>query len=154
MRSDEIADNPLHLRGGQAEDGKWRAEILLGGRIATRLPKGPDVPQDHLPRLIVEYEIDEVVFAYSDVDYPYVMHRASLANALGADFALLGTRDTMLKANVPVIAVTAVRTGSGKSQTTRRLAQILMAHGKKVVVVRHPMPYGELAEQAVERFAK
>ena len=114
----------------------------------------PIFPEEDLPRLIVEYEIDEVVFAYSDVDYPYVMHRASLANALGADFALLGTRDTMLKANVPVIAVTAVRTGSGKSQTTRRLAQILMAHGKKVVVVRHPMPYGELAEQAVERFAK
>src|SRR2546421_48010 len=114
----------------------------------------PIFPEEDLPRLIVEHEIDEVVFAYSDVDYSYIMHRASLANALGADFVLLGTRDTMLKANVPVIAVTAVRTGSGKSQTTRRLAQILMAHGKKVVVVRHPMPYGELEEQAVERFAK
>src|SRR2546428_8239760 len=78
----------------------------------------PIFPEEDLPRLIVEYEIDEVVFAYSDVDYTYVMHRASLANALGADFALLGTRDTMLKANVPVIAVTAVRTGAGESQST------------------------------------
>ncbi len=117
-------------------------------------PEGiPIFPEEDLPQLIVRYEIDAVVFSYSDVDYPYVMHRASLANALGADFVLVGTRDTMLKANVPVIAVTAVRTGSGKSQTTRRIAQILQAHGKKVVVVRHPMPYGELAEQALERFA-
>jgi len=113
----------------------------------------PIFPEEDLPSLIVRFDIDEVVFSYSDVDYKYVMHRASIANALGADFVLLGTRETMLKANVPVVAVTAVRTGSGKSQTTRRLAQILMAHGKKVVVVRHPMPYGELAEQAVERFA-
>src|SRR5436309_655584 len=118
-------------------------------------PEGiPIFPEEDLPQLIARFEIDEVVFSYSDVDYSYVMHRASLANALGADFVLLGTRETMLKANVPVIAVTAVRTGSGKSQTTRRLAQILMARGKKVVVVRHPMPYGELEEQAVERFAK
>jgi len=101
----------------------------------------------------VRFDIDKVVFSYSDVDYNYILHRASIANALGADFVLLGTRRTMLIANVPVVAVTAVRTGSGKSQTTRRLAQILMHHGKKVVVVRHPMPYGELAEQAVERFA-
>lgn len=113
----------------------------------------PIYPEEDLPALIIRLEIDEVVFSYSDTDYAYVMHRASLANALGADFVLLGTRETMLKANVPVIAVTAVRTGSGKSQTTRRLAQILQAHGKKVVVVRHPMPYGELADQAVERFA-
>lgn len=117
-------------------------------------PEGiPIYPEEDLPSLIIRFEIDEVVFSYSDVDYSYILHRASLANALGADFVLLGTRETMLKANVPVIAVTAVRTGSGKSQTTRRLAQILQAHGKKVVVVRHPMPYGELAEQAVERFA-
>ena len=117
-------------------------------------PEGiPIFPEEDLPQLIARFEIDEVVFSYSDVDYSYVMHRASLANALGADFVLLGTRETMLKANVPVIAVTAVRTGSGKSQTTRRLAQILMARGKKVVVVRHPMPYGELADQAVQRFA-
>jgi len=113
----------------------------------------PIFPEEELPALIKRLDIDEIVFSYSDVDYSYIMHRASLANALGADFVLLGTRDTMLKANVPVIAVTAVRTGSGKSQTTRRLAQILLAHGKKVVVVRHPMPYGELAEQALERFA-
>ncbi len=113
----------------------------------------PIFPEEDLPSLIVRFDIDEVVFSYSDVDYNYVLHRASIANALGADFVLLGTRRTMLIANVPVVAVTAVRTGSGKSQTTRRLAQILMHHGKKVVVVRHPMPYGELAEQAVERFA-
>ena len=113
----------------------------------------PIFPEEDLPSLIVRFDIDEVVFSYSDVDYNYILHRASIANALGADFVLLGTRRTMLIANVPVVAVTAVRTGSGKSQTTRRLAQILMHHGKKVVVVRHPMPYGELAEQAVERFA-
>src|SRR3990172_7286883 len=113
----------------------------------------PIFPEEDLPSLIVRFDIDEVVFSYSDVDYNYILHRASIANALGADFVLLGTRRTMLIANVPVVAVTAVRTGSGKSQTTRRLAQILMHHGKKVVVVRHPMPYGELAEQAIERFA-
>ena len=114
----------------------------------------PIFPEEDLPQLLLRFEIDEVVFSYSDVDYNYVMHRAAVANALGADFTLLGTRETMLKANVPVVAVTAVRTGSGKSQTTRRIAQILMAHGKRVVVVRHPMPYGDLTtEEAVQRFA-
>ena len=114
----------------------------------------PIFPEEDLPQLLLRFEIDEVVFSYSDVDYNYVMHRAAVANALGADFTLLGTRETMLKAKVPVVAVTAVRTGSGKSQTTRRIAQILMAHGKRVVVVRHPMPYGDLtSEEAVQRFA-
>ncbi len=119
-----------------------------------RYPDGiPIFPEEDLPGLLFRFAIDEVVFAYSDVNYEYIMHRASLANALGAAFTLLGTRETMLKSSKPVIAVCAVRTGSGKSQTTRRLAALLQAHGKKVVVVRHPMPYGELAEQAVERFA-
>ncbi len=117
-------------------------------------PEGiPIFPEEDLPSLIIRFDINEVVFSYSDVDYDYILHRASLANALGADFTLLGTRETMLRSTKPVIAVCAVRTGSGKSQTTRRLAAILQARGKRVVVVRHPMPYGELADQAVERFA-
>jgi len=148
-------DPSLRVRGFTATQIPGIESRRFPASLAGPLyPDGiPIFPEEDLPSLIVRFDIDEVVFSYSDVDYKYVMHRASIANALGADFVLLGTRETMLKANVPVVAVTAVRTGSGKSQTTRRLAQILMAHGKKVVVVRHPMPYGELAEQAVERFA-
>jgi len=117
-------------------------------------PEGiPIFPEERLPGLIKEYRADLVVFSYSDVDYTYLGHRISIANAHGADFMLLGAADTMLKSRVPVVSICAVRTGSGKSQTTRRVAQILRDHGKRVVVVRHPMPYGDLATQAVERFA-
>lgn len=117
-------------------------------------PEGiPIVSEDELQDLIRREHVDEVVFAYSDVSHEYVMHRASLALACGADFRLQGPKSTMLKAKVPVIGVTAVRTGAGKSQTTRKVAEILIAHGLKVVVVRHPMPYGNLEEQAVQRFA-
>src|SRR2546422_644535 len=117
-------------------------------------PEGiPIFPEEELPRLIERFGAQTCVFAYSDVDYSYIGHRIALANAHGAEFLLLGAEETMLKAKVPVIAVCAVRTGSGKSQTSRRVAGILRAHGKKVVVVRHPMPYGDLASQAVERFA-
>src|SRR6184192_3260062 len=123
----------------------------LAGEI---YPDGiPIFPEDELPRLIETFGAQTCVFAYSDVDYSYIGHRIALANAHGAEFLLLGAEETMLKAKVPVIAVCAVRTGSGKSQTSRRVAGILRAHGKKVVVVRHPMPYGDLASQAVERFA-
>ena len=111
------------------------------------------VPEEELPRLIEDRGVDEVVFAYSDVSYEDVMHAASIVNAAGADFTLLGGRDTMLQATVPVVAVCAVRTGCGKSQTTRYIAGILKDAGLRVVAVRHPMPYGDLAAQRVQRFA-
>jgi len=117
-------------------------------------PQGvPIFAEEDLPKLIVDHEVDQVVFAYSDVPHEYVMHKASLVTAAGADFRLMGTRSTMLKAQVPVISVGAVRTGCGKSQTTRRVCDILRAHGKRVVVVRHPMPYGDLVRMACQRFA-
>jgi len=113
----------------------------------------PIEPEDRLEELVRREQVDLVVFAYSDVSHEYVMHRASRALAAGADFALLGPKATMLQAPCPVVAVCATRTGAGKSQTTRRVAQILKDLGKRVVVVRHPMPYGDLARQAVQRFA-
>lgn len=119
-----------------------------------RYPNGiPIYPESKLPELIKELDIDQVVFGYSDVSYDYVMHRASMVLAAGADFRLMGWKETMLKAKVPVISVCAVRTGSGKSQTSRRVSDLLRAMGKKVVVVRHPMPYGDLREQICQRFA-
>jgi predicted GTPase len=117
-------------------------------------PRGiPILPEDELPALIDKEAVDLVIFAYSDVSHAYVMHRASMANAGGADFALLGWRHTALASNRPVVAVCAVRTGAGKSQTTRRVVEILAAAGKRVAVVRHPMPYGDIARQAAQRFA-
>jgi predicted GTPase len=106
-----------------------------------------------LTSLIQERHVDQVIFAYSDISHEHVMHKASEVLAAGADFRLLSPRATMLKAGVPVISVCAVRTGSGKSQTSRRLSDILKGMGKKVVVVRHPMPYGQLAKQICQRFA-
>src|SRR5690606_8658367 len=112
-------------------------------------PEGiPIISEKELADLIRKEQVDEVVFAYSDVSHQYVMNRASLALACGADFRLLGPKSTMLQAKVPVVAVTTARTGAGKSQTTRKVAEILTAAGLKVVVVRHPMPYGNLEEQA------
>jgi predicted GTPase len=105
-----------------------------------------------LIQLIRNEKIEEVVFAYSDVSHEYVMHKASAVLAAGASFKFIGTAETMLKSSKPVVAICAVRTGSGKSQTTRRVSQILKSLGKKLVVVRHPMPYGDLAAQAVQRF--
>jgi predicted GTPase len=113
----------------------------------------PIHPESDLDALIHESDIDQVVFAYSDVPHEYVMHKASQVLAAGADFRLMGAKLTMLKARVPVISVCAVRTGSGKSQTTRRTSDILRQMGKKLVVVRHPMPYGDLVKQACQRFA-
>jgi len=117
-------------------------------------PKGiPIYPEEQLPKLIAKFDIDQVIFAYSDVSHEYVMHKASVALASGADFRLMGPKTTMLKAKVPVISVGAVRTGSGKSQTSRQIARILKDKGLRVVVVRHPMPYGELTKEICERFA-
>ncbi len=106
-----------------------------------------------LARILVAEQVDQVIFAYSDVPHLTVMHHASTVNALGADFVLLGTRETMLRSVLPVVAVCAVRTGSGKSQTTRRVCALLKQRGLRVAVIRHPMPYGDLAQQAVQRFA-
>ncbi|MGZ5353849.1 MAG: cyclic 2,3-diphosphoglycerate synthase [Actinomycetota bacterium] len=109
--------------------------------------------ESELTRLIRELAVDDVVFSYSDVGHAHVMHTASTALAAGANFVLLGPKDTMLRASVPVVAVCAVRTGSGKSQTTRAIAQTLKDEGKRVVAVRHPMPYGDLEAQRVQRYA-
>ncbi|MBM4389036.1 MAG: GTPase, partial [Deltaproteobacteria bacterium] len=117
-------------------------------------PEGIPIVEERLfPEMIANEAIDTVVFSYSDVPHSYVMHRASEALAAGADFKLLGWRETMIASSRPVIAVCAVRTGCGKSQTTRYIARLLKSLNKKVVVIRHPMPYGNLKEQAVQRFA-
>jgi predicted GTPase len=119
-----------------------------------RYPDGiPIVAEETLSRLIKEEKVDTCVFSYSDVTHETVMHLASQCIASGADFLLLSADRTMLKAKVPVIAITAVRTGAGKSQTTRYISSILKKLGKKVVAIRHPMPYGDLAAQACQRFA-
>ncbi|MDZ7333208.1 MAG: cyclic 2,3-diphosphoglycerate synthase [candidate division KSB1 bacterium] len=123
----------------------------LAGKL---YPNGiPIYPEEQLSDLIRQHQVDRVVFAYSDVPHEYVMHKASIVTAAGADFWLMGTRTTSLKSNKPVIAICAVRTGCGKSQTTRRVSDILKSYGKKLVAVRHPMPYGDLSAQKVQRFA-
>ncbi|MDR2927993.1 MAG: cyclic 2,3-diphosphoglycerate synthase [Cytophagaceae bacterium] len=130
-----------------------------GRRYPTELagelyPAGiPIYAEQDLPKLIKELEVDICVFSYSDVPYPRVMGVSAIVNAAGASFMLLGTADTMIKSTKPVIAVCATRTGCGKSQTSRRIIEILMAKGLKVVAVRHPMPYGDLVKQKVQRFA-
>jgi len=113
----------------------------------------PIHPEEELERLIKELGVDVAVFSYSDVPHGHVMHLASRASAAGADFQLIGTRRTMLSSKKPVVAVCAVRTGCGKSQTTRRVAAILRSMGRKIAVVRHPMPYGDLTRQVCQRFA-
>jgi predicted GTPase len=113
----------------------------------------PIYPEAELSDLIRRHGVDQVVFAYSDVSHEYVMHKASQVVAAGADLRLMGTGSTTLESSKPVAAICAVRTGSGKSQTTRHACDVLQRMGKKVVVVRHPMPYGDLAAQAVQRFA-
>jgi len=128
-----------------------RYPAALAGRL---YPEGiPIHAEDELPGLIKRLDVSEVVFAYSDVPHEYVMHRASLAQAAGASFTLLGPRETMLPSRKPVISVCAVRTGSGKSQTSRRVALLLKEKGRRVAVVRHPMPYGDLVKQKVQRYA-
>ncbi len=124
----------------------------LAGKL---YPDGvPIHPETDLVPLIKKHQIDQVVFAYSDISHEYVMHQASIVLAAGADYRLMGPRSTLLKSSKPVVSVCAVRTGSGKSQTTRRVCEILQGMDKKIVVVRHPMPYGNLVTQAVQRFAE
>src|SRR5919106_248188 len=114
----------------------------------------PIVPEEDLERVVAEERVEQVVFSYSDVTHEHVMHVGSRALAAGASFLLLSPAETMLRARKPCVAICAVRTGSGKSQTTRRVAQILREAGKRVAVLRHPMPYGDLAKQAVQRFER
>lgn len=131
------------------DDRKYPA--ALAGEL---YPEGiPILPEAQLEALIRDENIDQVVFAYSDVPYEYVMHKAALVNAAGADFRLMGTKETQVKSTKPVVGVCAVRTGSGKSQTTRRVSLILREMGYKVAAIRHPMPYGDLVKQKVQRFA-
>ncbi len=122
----------------------------LAGRL---YPKGIPIFAEHeLPALMRKHKVEEVVFAYSDVPYNYVMDRSSIVNAGGAHFKLLGAQPTMIKSTKPVISVCAVRTGSGKSQTSRRIAHLLQRQGLKVAAIRHPMPYGDLEKQKVQRY--
>lgn len=131
------------------DDRKYPSE--LAGEL---YPEGiPIYSQDQLPKLIEELQVDECVFAYSDIGYEDVMGIGAIVNAAGADFTLLGPKGTQLKSNKPVISVCAVRTGTGKSQTSRKIIETLLQHDLKVVAVRHPMPYGDLNAQRVQRFA-
>jgi predicted GTPase len=132
------------------EGRKYPAE--LAGKL---YPEGiPIYAEEDLPRLIKELEVDDCTFSYSDVSYQHVMSVSAIVQTAGANFFLLGPKDTMLKSAKPLISVGAVRTGSGKSQTSRRVIEILMEKGLKVVAIRHPMPYGDLVAQRVQRFAE
>ncbi|MBS3946243.1 MAG: GTPase, partial [Melioribacter sp.] len=123
----------------------------LAGKL---YPNGIKIYEEsELVDLIHKLKVDEVVFSYSDVPFEYVMTKASIVNAAGASFRLMGAAETMIKSTKPVISVLAVRTGSGKSQTSRKIVNLLQSAGKKVVAVRHPMPYGDLVKQKVQRFA-
>src|SRR6266540_6820884 len=132
-------------------DGRVYPALLAGDLYPDGIPVHPEA---ELADLIREHEVDEVVFAYSDVTHEHVMHVASWALAAGARFTLLSPHETTLTSSKPVVAICAVRTGSGKSQTTRRVAQLLRDDGKRVAVLRHPMPYGDLTKQVVQRFAR
>jgi predicted GTPase len=128
-----------------------RYPAVLAGEL---YPDGiPIHAEEDLSRLIREEKVDQVFFSYSDTPHAYVMHQASLVQAAGASFVLLGPDETMIKSSRPVVSVCAVRTGCGKSQTTRKIALLLKEKGRRVVAIRHPMPYGDLARQAVQRFA-
>lgn len=130
-------------------EGRKYPAVLAG----SLYPEGiPIYAEEDLVKLIKEHSIDQVVFAYSDVPHEYVVSKASVVHAAGADFRLLGPNNTMIESKVPVIGICAVRTGVGKSQTTRKVIKELQAMGKKVVAIRHPMPYGDLAAQACQRF--
>ncbi len=149
-------DNPLYdvvaftaTQIPYIDDRKYPAALC--GKL---YPKGiPIFPESELLSLIKKYKVEEVVFAYSDVNSQYVMEKAAMVNAANCSFRLMGYKETAVKSTKPVIAVVAVRTGAGKSQTSRRVVEILQEMGKKVVSIRHPMPYGDLVKQKVQRFA-
>jgi len=150
---DKVEYNVVGFTGSQQVPGisgrKYPAE--LAGDL---YPKGiPIYSEEELPRLIKDLKVDYCVFSYSDVTYQHVMGIGAIVEAAGANYMMLGPNDTMLKSKKPVIAVGAVRTGAGKSQTARRIVGLLMEQGLKVVAVRHPMPYGDLIAQRVQRFA-
>jgi predicted GTPase len=131
-------------------DGRKYPKELAGDLY----PQGiPIYAEAELPKLIKDLKVDVCVFAYSDVPYPRVMNMSAIVNAAGADFWLLGPKETMIKSTKPVIAVGATRTGCGKSQTSRKIIEVLVGMGLKVVAIRHPMPYGDLVKQKVQRFA-
>jgi len=131
-------------------DGRVYPSELAG----SAYPEGiPIYPESELSELIQRLKVDQAIFAYSDVSHEYVMHKASQVLAAGADFRLMGSKTTMLTSNKPVVSICAGRTGSGKSQTTRRVCDLLREMGKRVVAIRHPMPYGNLVEQACQRYA-
>ena len=131
------------------DDRKYPAELA-----GSLYPDGiPIYSQDKLPELIKELDVDECVFAYSDLRYEEVMGLSAIVNSVGADFTILGAKSTSLKSTKPVISVCAVRTGAGKSQTSRTIIEYLMEQGLKVIAIRHPMPYGDLVAQRVQRFA-
>jgi predicted GTPase len=131
-------------------DGRKYPAELAG----SLYPEGiPIFPESDLLELIQKYKVEQVIFAYSDVPHEVVMHKASTVNAAGADFRLMGTHSTQVKSTKPVVSICAIRTGSGKSQTTRRVSSILRGMGYKVAAIRHPMPYGDLVKQKVQRFA-
>jgi predicted GTPase len=130
-------------------DGRKYPAELAGSRYPNGIPIHPE---DDITALIKKHEIHDVVFAYSDVSHQYLMDKGSIVLAAGANFKLLGGNETMLKSKVPVVAVVAVRTGAGKSQTSRKVSELIREAGKKLVVVRHPMPYGNLVVQKVQRF--
>src|SRR6056297_4325307 len=131
-------------------DGRKYPAELAGALYPDGIPIHAE---EELTRLIHELKVDTCVFSYSDLPYQKVMNISAMVNAAGANFELLGTKDTMIKSSKPVIAVGAVRTGCGKSQTSRRIIELLMEKGLKVVAIRHPMPYGDLVAQKVQRFA-
>jgi predicted GTPase len=140
--------------------GSQQVPDIFGKKYPAELagdlyPEGISIySEEDLPRLIKELNVNDCVFAYSDVSYQHVMGIGAIVNAAGANYMLLGPNDTMLKSKKPVIAVCAVRTGAGKSQTSRRIIELLMERGIKVIAVRHPMPYGDLVAQRVQRFAE
>src|SRR4030066_1206895 len=124
----------------------------LAGKL---YPQGiPIFAESDLLRLIREKNVDQVIFAYSDVPHEVQMHKASMVLAAGADFRLMGTKTTQVKSTKPVVSICAVRTGSGKSKTTPRVSPLLRNMGYRLAVIRHPMPYGDLARQSVQRFGE
>ena len=130
-------------------DGRRYPAELSGALYPAGIPI---YPESDLVRLIKEHQIDQVVFSYSDVPHNYVMEKASLVLAAGADFRLMGLKHTLVESTKPVVSIGAVRTGVGKSQTTRHVLRVLRDMGYRVAAIRHPMPYGDLARQAVQRF--